>query len=255
MLRSMIDTFHQKVLILYRNPQMKAHFYFNNNSAFRFIPVPLPQCFIELDDKFDVIFNDFSAALRHPSVKLAMNVCRRMADVELYACFISDWEKDKDIWKACIIIGSLLVAYFGACKSFLDSISITLNILFNLALSNKEQDVGKRKFWSVLQKRDGAVYSRYVPFRRFFNDIIRWREAAVHRVTPLVIVHMPTDPPNVPRDKMVLRVVAHPEPDFGQLIKSPTDVHWIGPIDLHNQWHSEFITLCNNICSDIRDRT
>ena len=234
---------------------MKSHFYFLNHSAFKFIGVPLPQCFIELDDKLDPIFKDFGGALRHPSVKLAGNVCRRMADIELYAFIISQVQNDKDIWKASIITGSLLVAYLGACKSFLDSISITLNTLFNLALSNREQDFGKRKFWKVLQNQAPTAYSRYVPFQSFFKEIILWREAAIHRITPLVVVHTPTDPPKAPREQMVLKMVAQPEPDFGDVMKSHKDFKWIDPLGLHNQWHSTFITLCNNICNDIRERT
>lgn len=232
---------------------MKTHFY--NRSAFKYIPVPLPQCFIDLDDKFDATFNDHSVALQHPSVKLAENICRRMADIELYACSISEPHNAKDIWKASIIIGSLLVSYFGACKSFLDAIAITLNSLYNLALTNREQDFGKPKFWRVLQNQAGTVYSRYEMLRPVFNDIIRWREAAVHRVTPLVMVHTPIDPPNARRDQMELKMVSRPEPDFGQMIKSPEDIGWIGLLDLYTQWHSVFITLCNNICNDIRDRT
>jgi hypothetical protein len=178
-----------------------------------------------------------------------------MADIELFAGVISELEKDKDIWRASITISSYLVAYFGACKSLLDAISITLNTLFNLALPNKEQDFGKGKFWKVLQNRDNAAYSRYIQFQPFYEDIIRWREAAVHRFTPMVVVHTPTDPPNAPREQMVLKTVAHTEPDFGQMIRSPLDVEWSDPLGLHIQWQPKFIMLCCYICDDIASRT
>ncbi len=90
---------------------------FYNRSAYRFNGVAIPQCFLELDKH-----------LTHMSIEegLAENICRRMADVDLYATLIAKALQDIDRFQGGIKVGSFLVGYFSASKSLLDAGSTSL---------------------------------------------------------------------------------------------------------------------------------
>ena len=90
------------------------------------------------------------------------------------------------------------MAYFNACKSLLDAGAITLAQVYNLNLRDKQMDFSKQIFWERLEDRTGpTINSRYEPFRSLFDEIIKWRDAAVHRTTPFVITHSPDNPDNM----------------------------------------------------------
>jgi len=175
-----------------------------------------------------------------------------MADIELYAMAIANSEKDKDAFKGAIAIGSFLIGYTSACKSLLDACSITLNSLYNLSLKNKEQDFTKNKFWKTLETRSPETYSRYVRFHSLFTQIVKWRDAAVHRITPLVIVHSSGDPEKKPRDQVNIRLAANPNFNLSDIANAPLNIQWVEPLALHKQWHSDLIALCEQICLDIK---
>jgi len=233
---------------------MKSSFY--NRTAYQLLNVPLPQCFMELDEHFDKIFSSPNDVVTHPSVTLAENLCRRMADVELYASYISRAEESPNIFKGAILIGSLLVAYFTACKSLLDAGAITLARVYNLTLTNKEMDFSKRKFWGQLDEQAGStIKGRYAPFKSLFNEIIKWRDAAVHRLTPLTIAHSPGKPGTVPRERMAVKMVTQPDTDIPALVKRLNSIQWVEPLHYHKQWQSQLLEFCKEVCLDIRSQT
>lgn len=80
-----------------------------------------------------------------------------MADIELYASYISEAQKSPDTFKGAILIGTLLVGYFNACKSLLDAGAITLATVYNLNLTNKEKNFSKPKFWKQLNEKPGTM--------------------------------------------------------------------------------------------------
>jgi len=232
---------------------MKTSFY--NRTAYVLLSIPVPQCFIDLDEYFDTRFAT-SSAIGHQSVILAENLCRRMADVELYASYISEAERSLNTLKGAILIGTLLVGYFSACKSLLDAGAITLASIYNLHLSNKEMDFLKQKFWRQLDKEAGpAITSRYAPFKSLFREIIKWRDSAVHRTTPFAVTHSPGDPFKVPREKQKIKVIAQPDAVISMVVKTPKSIPWVEPLHYHKQWQSQLIEFCKEVCLDIRSQT
>jgi hypothetical protein len=234
---------------------MKSSFY--NRTAYILPNMPaVPQCFRKLDEYFDTKFTSAFSAMTNPSVILAENLCRRMADVELYANYISEAQKGLNTLSGAILIGTLLVGYFTACKSLLDAGSITLAKVYNLTLTNREMDFSKSKFWRQLDKEAGATISgRYAPFKGLFNEIVDWRDSAVHRITPFTLTHSPGDPFIVPRETQVIKMVAKPDVNISTVVASPQSVAWVEPLHYHKQWQSQLIEFCKEVCLDIRSQT
>lgn len=233
---------------------MKTWFY--NRTVYKLPGMPtVPQYFMELDEYFDIRFTT-SSAITHPSVSLASNLCRRMADVELYASYISEAQKSSDTFKGAILAGTLLVAYFTVCKSLLDAGAITLAKVYNLNLSNKEMDFSKPKFWKQLKEETGAIINeRYAPFQILFKEVIKWRDAAVHRLTPFVVTHSPGEPGKVPREKMEIKMVDQPDTEISTVVKTPKSISWVDPLHYHRKWQSQLIEFCKEVCLDIRSQT
>jgi hypothetical protein len=234
---------------------MKTYFYNRTAYSLDLPTITVPKCFLKLEQYFDDL-SITSPGLTHKSVKLAENLCRRIADVELYAWYISDALKSTNKGRASILIGSLLVGYFNACKSLLDAGAITLAEIYHLKLTNKEMDFSKSKFWKVLEKQIGSVIKdRYAPFLGLFNDIIVWRDAATHRVTPLVVRHSNGPPDTVPHKKVAIMMAAQPEPEMTIVVANPMSIRWVEPLYYHKKWESQLIQYCAQICLDIRSQT
>jgi hypothetical protein len=232
---------------------MRSFFY--NRTAYVLLTVPVPECFIKLDEYFDTRFVTSSPML-HESGVLAENLCRRMADVELYASYIYEAQKSPNPFQGSILIGTLIVGYFAACKSLLDAGAITLARVYNLTLTNREMDFSKPKFLRQLDEEVGPTISgRYAPFKGLFKEIIKWRDAAVHRLTPLVITHGPGEPGKVPREKMEIKMVAQPDAEISIVVKKPKSIPWVEPLHYHKQWQSQLIAFCKEVCLDIQSQT
>jgi len=232
---------------------MQTSFY--NRTAYLFAGVSVPDCFLQLGKHFDTRFTTL-ASIKHEHVILAENLCRRMADVELYASYISEAQKSPNALKGATLIGTLLVGYFTACKSLLDAGSITLAKVYHLTLTNKEMDFSKPKFWKQLSKEAGtAISDRYTPFKGLFKDIIDWRDSAVHRFTPFTVTHSPDDPDKVPRGEQEIKMVARPDTVISTVAKTPKSIPWVEPLHFHRKWRDELIGFCGEVCQDIQDRT
>lgn len=234
---------------------MKTFFYNRTVYSLKLPDMTVPQCFIELDEYFDTLFKT-SAGLTHESVHLAENLCRRIADVQLYAHYVSEAQKGSDTFKAAILIGTFLVGYFNACKSLLDAGAITLARVYNLKLKNREMDFSKTIFWRQLESQTGPIIKgRYAPFESLFNEIIRWRDASVHRLTPFVVTHSPDRPDKVPREKIEIKMVAQPDTDISIVVKRAKSIQWVEPMHYHKKWRSQLIEFCKEVCLDIRSQT
>ena len=232
---------------------MKTHFY--NRTGYVLLNGEIPRCFTELDEYFDIVFQTEKDTFFHPSVTLVENLCRRMAAVEMYAKYIEDAQKGKDLFRAAILIGTLLVGYFASCKSLLDAGAITLATIYKLTLSDREKDFSKKKFWKQLETVGVSVYDRYTLFNTLFSEIIIWRNAALHRITPLAIVNSPDEPGRTPLEKQKVMVVAKPDADYVTIIKAPTSIQWVNPLHYHLKWQGELIKFCGEICLDIQGQT
>ena len=232
---------------------MRSFFY--NRTAYVLLTVPVPECFIKLDEYFDTRFVTSNPML-HESGVLAENLCRRIADVELHASHISEAQKSLDTFKGAILIGTFLVGYFSACKSLLDAGAITLARAYNLTLTNKQMDFSKPKFWRQLDKEAGPTITyRYTTFKSLIEDIIKWRDAAVHRLTPFVVTHSPGEPGKVHREKMEIKMIAQPDAEISMVVKTPKSIPWVEPLHFHKQWQSQLIAFCKEVCLDIQSQT
>lgn len=232
---------------------MVSSFYYR--TAYILLDIPVPECFINLDKYLWELFSPNPPFLNVSAI-LAENLCRRMADIELYASYISEAQKNPDAEKGTILVGTFLVGYFTACKSLFDAGAITLARVYNLNLKNKEMDFSNSKFWKRL---DGEVrptiITRYAPFKPLSNEIVKWRNAAIHRMTPLVIMHSPDRPDMVPREKVEIKMVNQPDAAISTIAKALKDVQWVEPLYYHRQWQSQLIEFCKEVCLDIRSQT
>jgi hypothetical protein len=227
---------------------MKTYFY--NRSAYAIKSIPVPRCFVELEKHFDKLPNLILSGKGHESVGLAENLCRRMADIELYAWYILEAKKDSKPQRGAIFIGTFLVGYFSACKSLLDAGAITLAKVYNLNLTNKQMDFSKGKFWAELENRTGMVIKkRFQRFTSLRKDIIKWRDAAIHRETPLVLLHT-----HGLKDG-VIKVATDPEPNWQKLLESPLSIPWVDPLYFHEKWLNQLFDFCQEVCLDIRSQT
>ncbi|MBN2186722.1 MAG: hypothetical protein JW732_04640 [Dehalococcoidia bacterium] len=179
-----------------------------------------------------------------------------MADIELYAWLISQAQTAPDAFIGAALTGTYLVGYFSACKSLLDAGSITLAKLYNLNLSNKEMDLSKQKqrFWKELKEKKPIVHDRYTKFDGLVRDIVEWRDSAVHRVAPLVVVHVPDGPDKTPRNKQEIRMVAKLDAGLSTVVKMSEKTEWVEPLYFHNEWKNCLIEFCEEVCLDIRDK-
>ena len=177
-----------------------------------------------------------------------VNVVRRMADVDLFAWHIEKVEKPGHAGLAEPLIGSYLVAYFGACKALLDAAAIFLTQLHKLQLDPKEQDFRKGKFWTVLKVASPTSHDRYKSLDDLYADVVLWRNAAVHRAAPLAILHLTTEQcDNWQPEQGVIKILA--VPDWrGEIVGNPPK--WLNPLDKHKEWRPRFIKLCELICED-----
>ena len=229
------------------------------STAYRLGYFHVPECFEKLDEFIGKLLlekHNTMVLKAHSGlyVDLARNLCRRMADIELYAWLISQAETTPDAFKGAALVGTYLVGYFSACKSLLDAGSITLAKLYNLTLSNREMDFSKSKFWEELKESQSKTYVRYTRFNDLTDDIVKWRDSAVHRVTPFAVVHAPKDPDRTPRDKQEIRMVAEPDAGFFTAVKNQGKIAWVKPLHFHNKWKNHLIEFCEEVCLDMTDK-
>jgi len=175
-----------------------------------------------------------------------------MADAELYTQYLSEVQKGSDAFKSAILIGTFLVGYFVACKSLLDAGAIALARVYNLGLSNKEMDFSKSKFWKQLKESHPTVHDRYMPFKGLFDEVTKWRDSAVHRLTPFVVTHSPGRPDKVSPEKRQIKMVAQPDTIISDIVNVPKSIRWVEPLHFRKKWQSRFIEFCEEVCLDIR---
>jgi hypothetical protein len=148
-------------------------------------------------------------------------------------------------------VSSLLVGYCSAAKSFLDAAAIAATHIFVLTLAPKEQDLSKGKFWNTLESENAEAFQRYRQFRTIVQDIVKWRDAAVHRTHPLVMVHSPGPPEESPREAITVRVIADPDVNFGHVLDPGSEFQWMDPLALHRRWRSSLGKLADMVANDI----
>jgi hypothetical protein len=182
----------------------------------------------------------------------AFNVYRRMGDLELYKSAMRHELASEDQWRAASLAGSLLVGYFSAAKSMLDAAAIMLNDAYALGLSAREQDFVRGRFWNALEKRRPEVAVRYQIHRSFVTDLQTWRDAAVHRTTPFLLVNtFPEYKGDRPARKGEAWVLMASTPDAGwESVFPRPGKDWIDPLHIPTQWSTNFESLCADLATD-----
>jgi hypothetical protein len=187
-----------------------------------------------------------TAVVRHPAVALAANLVRRRGDIDLYEGSLHHELASPDPWRAATISASLFIGYFSATKSLLDAVSIALTAAHALPLKPKEQDFAKGKFWNALRQARSPAVLDLEPLRPFAEEVIRWRDAAVHRTTPLVVVdanmqQLGSKPPDqIGRNEVRIIMAADPDADFSIFGQFP---EWVDPMARPNQWRPKLETI------------
>lgn len=246
---------------------MESFFY--NRSMHSVIGQPVPLCFLDLEQHFGPKVPPkcfpLLAPRVGPTIALAENLCRRMGDVEYYGQRISDELETMRGSYTAKTVSSLLVGHFSACKSVLDASAITLARLYHVGrksrgreLASKEMDFarqGKGSFWSLLQSEQPAVSKRYVRFTGPFGEIIEWRDAAVHRVFPLVVTAVARRPETGIASIHHFDLALEPDPDVAKLFSRPKSVRQSDPLHFHRKWHPHLLALCEEVCRDIKSQT
>lgn len=234
---------------------MRTIFYLRSPYLSEQLRPMVPSCFIDLDSFYEPILPDIETGWRSFHLRHAENICRRMGDIDLYAHFIREEKRNPDpIW-AATIIGSYLVGFFSACKSLFDAGSISLTDLHSLKLTDREQDMSRGRFWSTLQESVPRSFARFKGFRPCCGKVVQWRDASVHRRTPLVMPYSPGSLDSAPPESIRIRMVADPNAKIEKIIDTPNDVSWIDPLQLYDTWRPELLLFCKALCIEIQEST
>ena len=225
---------------------------FYNRTQYRFISDLLPECFLEFDEFIGLHFPTADDALQSRELSLIENLCRRMADLDFFADQISESLGQDNPFRASIQSASLIVAYLSTCKSFIDACAISLNDVYELGLTSREQDFSKGKFWKNFESSNPMRFSTYSGFRQLVDDIVDWRDAAIHRVAPIVMVQFPSKKTKISRTDMDIKMISSPDINLPILLSKLREISWINPLTLHNDWRPSFVKLCTEICADVR---
>lgn len=231
---------------------MKTYFY--ERTAYQLSDQPVPSCFMRLDEQFDAYFSSFDDAYRHPCVIMAESICARMADLEMYAFLIEDARKrhtvdPKGDEKTMILTRSFLVGYLGAGRALLDVSAAALASLYALPLSQSEATFTNGDFWHQLVSNAPNVHRRYHPLRLFLTEFMRWTAETAHRIAPIAVLQNQFGK-YAPRSQR-LQVIDDAQASLSQLNLMPLNVRWIDPLQLHDRWKPQFMTLCDKLCVDL----
>lgn len=231
---------------------MKTNFY--QRTVYRLSDLPIPSCFIKLDDHFERSLTLTRGAMTHKVVLLAESLCGRMADVEMFAFLIEDarkrhrLERDGEM-KAAVLTRSFFVGYLGAARSLLNNGASVLNALYGLGLERNTRTFNSAQFWQQLVQRVPNVQRRYHTMRIFFNEVYRWCDETTDRIVPLdaaqaIFGHYSS------RDSH-MKVLDEGEVDLSQLADERGTLNWIDPLQLHDRWKPQFLGLCEKLCEEI----
>jgi len=177
-----------------------------------------------------------------------------MADVDYWNYQMETVLRSRaDPWQKSIAIGTMLNAYLGGTKSLLDATAIVANELFALELRPKQTDFGKPVFWRALEAASRQHYVSLAVHRPLFIDVIRWRDAAIHRSTPLVVVTLPGPPSRETLKAGTPKLSADPSRDVAHLaglFPSPDNYQeWLEPLALCKRWRPAFVAVCAHVCT------
>jgi hypothetical protein len=141
------------------------------------------------------------------------------------------------------------VGYLGAGRALLDVTAATLSILYALPLNPSEATFANGDFWHQLVSNAPNVHRRYHPLRLFLTEFLRWGQESAHRIPPRMAAqqHFGRFAPREQR----MQVLDDPTATLAQMNNIPQVWRWIDPLQLHDRWKPQFLTLCEKACIDL----
>ena len=188
----------------------------------------------------------FSRAYHHHQ-----NLCRRFATTRLYEHLVEEAIAMNNLWVGAELANIHLCSYMSAVKSLIDASSVALNEIYSLGLPPRDQDFGKGKFMSVLRAVKPDVAKRYATLEPHFREFVTWRDSAIHRVAPLILVSGPGHPDEVTREQVSVQMVAQPDVDVSSLVALGAGADWVSPLHFPSKWRPHCIELITNTYEDL----
>lgn len=216
---------------------------------------PIPDCFARLSDAFAAKAPVVHAPFMHPAAGLAHGLCIRMADVDDFARRIADVPAADRGSLTATEAGSLLVGHFGSCKAVLDAAAIALTRVYGLEngkgaeLGVKEQDFTKGALSVALERQQPTAFTRYRRLQSIIREVSEWRNAAVHRTTPLVLPARSWDEASQ-TDRVVGYRLALDKHASAADMFGHRDVERTGPLHFHERWRPRSLELRGEVCRD-----
>lgn len=231
--------------------------FFHEHTAYRIADAPLPGCFERLDEHFDVSLGVAMprGAATHVAVLLAESICARMGESELYMQWIGELRKRQRLDKegdarAAILTRTWFVGYLGACRALLDACANALSTVHDLMLERANRTFASPLFWQTLVEHTPNIHRRYHGSRIFFNEVFRWCSETTDRIVPLEMVYV-TFGQYSSRDSH-FRVIDEPDTDFATLAYIHRTYNWVDPLQIHDRWKPQLLTLCDKLCGEIQ---
>ncbi len=112
-------------------------------------------------------------------------------------------------------------------------------------------DFAKGAIWNSLQAEQPEASRRYNRLRKIMDEIIDWRDAALHRAAPLVVTKLGRDPQTNICHIIGYEMADEPEPDPVKVFSHDKSLNWVDPLHFHNKWRPSLLQLCEETCRDI----
>jgi hypothetical protein len=97
------------------------------------------------------------------------------------------------------------------------------------------------------------VHRRYHPLRLFLTEFLRWQAESAHRIPPLLVLQNEFGR-YAPRDSRLL-VFDDAQASLARMNETPLPFKWLDPLQLHDRWKPQFMTLCEKLCLDLEQQT
>ncbi len=228
---------------------------FHNRTAFRVLKDPLPDAFRDLDQHIiRKYYSDLVQAWGSKQFGHAENLCRRYGDVLLMRHHVEEALARDSRPEGAALGTSYLTAYLTSVKSLLDVIAIMLSDVYGLGLSGGDLDLAKDVFWTPFSLVRKSEANRYANLRPWFKEVSNRRDAAIHRVAPILITAGPGHPNEVDPSLTTVLMVNRWDVRAQDLMRPSSALlrGMISPLELIGGWQSKLLPLIELACEDLR---
>lgn len=226
---------------------------FTNRSATMVLAITPLDCFAKAQTALDNHYPDISNAVKSNEYKHATNIAIRYGDIHLCEYNLKQALTLTNCSHGVILSSSYLNSYFVCVKSLLDAFAICLAEIYGLQLTKKEQDFNNPRFWKFFATADQKIHDKYVEHKEWYRLVRQWRDSAVHRISPLIIVHSSGPPEEAPKEQISIRMFDAPDTGVQELVATKNHMSkWIEPTHYPTQWRSRIDSITELVISDIQ---